>query len=105
MICLVSSHTTIILYIDYVSHLRYNRDTMQNRSAMIRARTQPNLKKKAENILRMLGISPSDAINIFYNQIVLHKGIPFDVTLDSDDSDEFYTEIKDKEHLKSMLNV
>ncbi|MDA1209305.1 MAG: type II toxin-antitoxin system RelB/DinJ family antitoxin [bacterium] len=58
---------------------------MKKRTAMIRARTEPSLKKKAEKILHELGISASDAINIFYNQIVIHEGIPFDVSLAKDD--------------------
>ncbi|MBU0766723.1 type II toxin-antitoxin system RelB/DinJ family antitoxin [Patescibacteria group bacterium] len=78
---------------------------MKKRTSMIRARTEPGLKKKAELILRKLGISPSDAINIFYSQIVLHKGIPFEIMLEDNDTDEFYTEVRDIDHLKSMLNL
>lgn len=46
---------------------------------MIRARVEDKLKKDVEDILYSLGISPSEAINIFYSQIRLNNGIPFDV--------------------------
>jgi len=39
------------------------------------------LKENAEEILSQLGISPSSAIQMLYSQIVLTKGIPFDLRL------------------------
>jgi len=53
----------------------------ERKTAMIRARTEPALKAKAEAMLEKLGLSPSTAINIFYRQIVEHRGLPFDVKL------------------------
>lgn len=76
---------------------------MAKRTANIRARTEPGLKQKAEKILRLLGLSPSDAINIFYQQVVLHKGIPFPINLEVDDDENDYTEIKDIDHLKTLI--
>lgn len=53
---------------------------MANTSAVY-ARIDTNLKENAENILQQLGISPSSAIQMLYSQIVLTKGIPFDLHL------------------------
>lgn len=47
------------------------------------ARIDANLKENAEDILNKLGISPSNAIGMFYSQIVLTKGIPFELKLPS----------------------
>lgn len=55
---------------------------MASKSANVYARIEPDVKEQAENILASLGVSASNAINMFYKQIILHKGIPFDVTLD-----------------------
>ncbi len=55
---------------------------MANTSA-IYARIDTNLKENAEGILSQLGISPSGAIQMLYSQIVLNKGIPFDLRLPS----------------------
>lgn len=38
-------------------------------------------KKEAEKILKSLGLSPSVAINMFYKQIILNQGIPFDLKI------------------------
>jgi len=45
------------------------------------ARIDSTLKSNAEGILAKLGISPSGAINMFYSQIVLRNGIPFDLSI------------------------
>lgn len=45
-------------------------------------RMEPELKKQAEEILSSLGLSASTAINMFYRQIVLKRGIPFDLKLE-----------------------
>ena len=42
-------------------------------------RIDPTLKAKAEAVLGQLGLTPNEAINIFLNQVVLHKGLPFAV--------------------------
>ena len=42
-------------------------------------RIEPALKADAEQVLSRLGLTPSEAINIFLNQVVLQKGLPFEV--------------------------
>ena len=39
------------------------------------------LKADAEGILAQLGVSPSNMIQMLYSQIVIRRGIPFDVKL------------------------
>lgn len=51
------------------------------RSAMIRARTEPGLKAAAERIFHRLGLSCSEAVNLFFAQVTMRKGIPFDVAV------------------------
>ena len=53
---------------------------MANTNAVY-ARIDTNLKENAESILSQLGISPSSAIQMFYSQIVLQKGMPFELRL------------------------
>jgi DNA-damage-inducible protein J len=52
-----------------------------SRTAMIRARTDIHLKEKVEKIFDDLGMNTTDAINIFYKQVLLTKGLPFEVRL------------------------
>lgn len=51
------------------------------KTAMIRARTSEEIKAKAEEILQQAGLNPSEAINIFYRQIILNNGLPFPVQI------------------------
>lgn len=44
-------------------------------------RLDPELKEQAELVLSQLGIPMSSAINMFLKQVVMQKGIPFDVKL------------------------
>ena len=53
---------------------------MSNTSAVY-ARIDTTLKENAEGILSRLGISPSAAIQMLYSQIVLTKGMPFELRL------------------------
>lgn len=51
------------------------------KSANLYARIEPDVKEQAEAILNALGIPASNAITMFYKQIILKKGLPFDVRL------------------------
>lgn len=51
------------------------------KSANLYARIEPDLKEQAESILAALGIPASNAITMFYKQIILHRGMPFEVKL------------------------
>ena len=54
---------------------------MATKSANLYARIEPDLKEQAEAILNSLGIQTSNAITMFYKQIVLQRGLPFEVKL------------------------
>lgn len=47
----------------------------------IYVRLEPGLKEEAEAILAQLGIPVSNAVNIFLKQVVMQRGLPFDVKL------------------------
>jgi len=52
-----------------------------NKSAMIRARVDPNLKDEVESVFEQLGLSATQAITLFYQQVKLNRGLPFDVCI------------------------
>jgi len=52
-----------------------------SKSTVIHTRINADLKAGAEQILESIGISAPEAIRLFYRQIELHRGIPFDVKL------------------------
>lgn len=57
------------------------------KSANLYARIEPDLKEQAEAILNALGIPASNAITMFYKQIVFHNGIPFDLKIPNHPTD------------------
>lgn len=78
---------------------------MSGKSAMIRARIEPKAKSAAEEILKNLGLKPTEAISMFYYQIILKKGIPFPLDLEAGDIPQNYTEVSNNNALKSLLNL
>ncbi len=55
-----------------------------SKSAMVRARIEPALKEGAEEIFSRLGLNATQAISLFYKQVELHQGLPFDVAIPSE---------------------
>jgi DNA-damage-inducible protein J len=51
------------------------------KTALIHARIEPQIKQKAEGVLRKLGLTPTEAIRVFYQQITLRGGLPFPVEI------------------------
>ena len=56
---------------------------MATKSANLYARIEPEVKEQAESILSALVIPASNAIDMFYKQIILQRGLPFDVKIPS----------------------
>ncbi len=53
---------------------------------MIRARIEPDVKEHAEAIFRKLGLNATDAITLFYKQVGLCNGLPFDVRIPNEET-------------------
>ena len=52
-----------------------------SKTAMVRARLEPDLKDHAESVFRRLGLNATQAITVFYRQVELRDGLPFDVVV------------------------
>ncbi len=51
------------------------------KTQMVHARIDPQLKKAAERVFTKIGISTTEAIRLFLKQVELHKGLPFPVSI------------------------
>ena len=49
--------------------------------AYIQARIDPRIKEEARSVLDELGMSMSEAIVVYLKQIILQRGIPFELKL------------------------
>ncbi|MCD4721453.1 MAG: type II toxin-antitoxin system RelB/DinJ family antitoxin [Desulfobacula sp.] len=52
-----------------------------SKTATIRARVDPDLKNKAEHVFSKLGLTTTQAITLFYKQVELRNGLPFEVII------------------------
>lgn len=48
-----------------------------SKTTTIQARIDPKLKEKGDAVLKKIGLTPSQAVNALYAQIVLQRGLPF----------------------------
>ena len=51
------------------------------RTSNVFARVEPQIKEEAEEILEQLGIPMSNAVGMFLRQVVMQRGIPFEMKL------------------------
>ena len=56
------------------------------KSEVVHARVQSDVKAESEKVLSLIGISLSQAIDLFLRQVILKKGLPF--TLDCEEKEE-----------------
>ena len=52
-----------------------------SKSTNLYIRVEPDVKENAETILTQLGIPMSNAVGMFLKQVILKRGMPFDLTL------------------------
>jgi addiction module RelB/DinJ family antitoxin len=60
---------------------------MPAKEAVVRSRVDEKLKKGSEAILRRHGVTPTEAIRMFFTQITLRQGLPFAVTVNGTEND------------------
>ena len=60
--------------------------TTMTQEARISSRIDAELKNKADSILAQIGIKPSQAITMFYTQIVRQRGIPFELKVPNEET-------------------
>jgi DNA-damage-inducible protein J len=52
-----------------------------SKTTTVRARIEPDLKQHAEAVFERLGLNATQAITMFYRQVELRGGLPFDVVI------------------------
>lgn len=72
------------------------------KSAIINARVKPELKGEVEQILSQLGITTTQAITMFFEQIRMNKGIPFQLRLPNEETEQA---MRDAREGRNMENV
>lgn len=76
-----------------------------NKSAMIRARIEEDLKADVGKVFDKLGLSATEAITLFYKQIKMHNGLPFSVKIPNKTTEKVFKETDRKENLLKAKNA
>jgi DNA-damage-inducible protein J len=68
------------------------------KSSAMTIRIDPEIKSQADNVLRYLGMTTSEAVTIFLRQVILNNGIPFPIKAPAY-SDETVTALREAESI------
>ena len=60
----------------------------------IQAYVDLDLKREAEEVFAELGLSATEALTLFYRQVILHQGLPFDMRAPNADTAKALREAK-----------
>ena len=63
----------------HISDLHSRALTFDMLTTEIRSRIEPELKEEAQDVLSRVGLNISDAIRLFLRQVIVAKGLPFEV--------------------------
>lgn len=78
---------------------------MAKKTQMIHTRIEPLLKENVEAILQTLGLNTSEAIKLFFSQVVLNNGIPFDIKIPNKLTQKTLTLAQNNKGLKKLKNL
>lgn len=67
---------------------------MATKSTTVRARLEPKLKKETELIFEELGINTTEAIRIFFKQVKLQRGLPFEMKIPNEITEDAILDAK-----------
>lgn len=76
-----------------------------NKTEVIHARMTPELKHSVEAVLRKVGLSTTEAISLFFHQIVLNEGLPFAVRVPNKTTQTAMTEAQNDIHMTSHASL
>ncbi len=76
-----------------------------SKTAFVRARVEPGLKKEVTDILQTLGLTLTDAITLFFKMIRLNNGLPFDVKIPKKDTLEAMEDARSGRNLEEWESV
>ena len=76
-----------------------------SKNTSLNVRTTVEIKKEAEVILNGLGLNISSAVNLFLKQVVNYRGIPFDLRLPNEETQQAMDDINNSRNLESADTV
>lgn len=71
-----------------------------SKTEQVNVRIEPEVKKAAETVFKKLGLTPSQAVKMFYRQAALQQGLPFTVSIPNRGTLEAMRELEEGEDLR-----
>lgn len=75
------------------------------KTATIRARIEPALKEDVEKLFNKMGLTTTEAINLFYRQVKLRNGLPFNVVIPNKTTEKVFKDTDAKRNLIRCENA
>jgi DNA-damage-inducible protein J len=75
------------------------------KTATIRARVEPELKRGAEAVLKKIGLTSSEAITLFLAQVKLRKGLPFPLRVPNKETRRAIKEARARKNVETFDSV
>jgi DNA-damage-inducible protein J len=75
---------------------------MSIKSTTVRARLEPELKQETELIFEQLGINTTEAIRIFFKQVKLQRGLPFEMKIPNEITENAILDAKARKNVSSF---
>ena len=76
-----------------------------SKTATIRARIEPDLKNDVEKLFKKMGLTTTEAINLFYRQVKLRNGLPFNVVIPTGTTEKVFRNTDAKRNLVRCANA
>ena len=73
--------------------------------ATVTVKIEPQLKKEAESIFQQLGLTPMEAIQLFYRVVQLEKNLPFDAKIPNEETLQAIKDAEDRKNLTECDDV
>ena len=75
------------------------------KTAIVRARVEPGLKRGAEAVLKKIGLTSSEAITLFLTQVKLTKGLPFPLRVPNKETIRAIREAQERKNIETFDSV
>ena len=88
-----------------MNYIKEKLTVMPTKSTTVRARLEPELKKETELILEELGINTTEAIRIFFKQVKLQRGLPFEMKIPNDITEDAISDANRRKNVSSFESL
>jgi DNA-damage-inducible protein J len=72
------------------------------KNAVINARVESELKSEVEAIFKQLGMNTTQAITMFFEQVRLHRAVPFQIKLPNEETVSAMQDALDGKNMKTI---